>query len=871
MLRTWLARLLPLWATLFVLLVLVPIFGVAVKYSNWIMTGVLPDFREGKVSAIESLPIWLKRSQISFQNSLSLFRGDAISLPVVNLFIPERSMESLLGNLPSSAKKYQQAQMLFPDGKIERIKVRIRGDNGRNYLLGKKSWKIKTKKSKLYHGSRNFSFHVPRKSIPVETVAAYRVSQKLGLVTPDSRLVELKVNGSNYGVFLQLMHLNEGFLRKHGFMPVEIFKSDREIGDERASTNRVWQNISRWKVLAQSGRYSDEKRLLKRGLDLLNSAVFDGQSYRELKLVFPIDVWAKYAVQDILLENFHTGNHNLRIIADDQSGFIIPIIWDPTIRFNDDNMDFVALLSECRVPIVCLYKQSSEFRKREFELLHKAVKDNTLGQVASEIEKDLNSITESINRDAYRFDVERNRSDIFGKSTRNTILGFANELRARENSLMLMLEEEPRVSWQAGDNRIELYIKGPIPIDQIYLFGKGFNDIKHIYYDKNNNGEIDTTDERIPIVIKDNTLIVDVSLLPNFSDLKDNLPTRFVFLFDSDMQISAINVRQSLTKHRYQAPKSGDDYQTASLRNTPIVQRNERSPVIVKSILEVRQTLVTEKPYIFMPGSGMIIHPGVSVIFRKRVEFRGSRSDPITITSHSMDPFGVVAIHGNDASGSIMKHVAIENGSQSEVNGISYLGMLSIHNSSNILIEHLRSSSNSGADDMFHVVYGRNIILRNSQLHNAQLDAIDFDLSTIEVDGLTITRAGNDCIDVMGGSVRFRNVLVRQCGDKGISVGEKSKTEIVATTIENASIGLAAKDGSTVSITDSYFKGNSTHLDSYLKNWRYGQSGATISVKDSQFLGVLNHFQTDTRSSIAIESSQLPNGYTTEGNVLLRN
>ena len=60
-----------------------------------------------------------------------------------------------------------------------------------------------------------------------------------------------------------------------------------------------------------------------------------------------------------------------------------------------------------------------------------------------------------------------------------------------------------------------------------------------------------------------------------------------------------------------------------------------------------------------------------------------------------------------------------------------------------------------------------------------------------------------------------------------------------------------------------------THLDSYLKNWRYGQSGATISVKDSQFLGVPNHFQTDTRSSIAIEGSQLPNGYTTEGNVLL--
>ncbi len=870
MLRTWLARLLPLWATLFVLLVFVPIFGVVVKYSNWITTGVWSDFREGRVRAIESIPIWFKRSQISFLNSLSLFRGDAISLPVVNLFIPASSTESLLGNLPSSTKNYQQAQMLFPDGKIKRIKVRIRGDNGRNYLLGKKSWRVKTKKSNLYQGGRKFSFHVPRKAIPVEASAAYSVSKKLGLVTPDSRLVELIINGSNYGVFLQLMHLNEEFLRKHDFMPVEIFKSDRDIGDEHANTHRVWQNISQWKVLAQSGRYSDEQNLLKRGLDLLNSAVFDDQSYRELKFIFPIDAWTKYAVQDILLQNFHTGNHNLRIIADDQSGFIIPIIWDPVISFNDNYMDFIALLSDCHVPIVCLYKQSSEFRKREFELLYKAVKDNVLGQVASEIEKDLNSITKSINRDAYRFDVEQNRSDIFGKSTRNAILSFANELKARESSLLRMLEEESPVLWDAEDNRIELYIKGPIPIDQIHLFGNGFNDIRYVYYDKNNNGKIDSTDERIPNIVKDDALIIDASLLPNLPGLKDNLATRFVFLLDSDMQIADINVRQLLTKHRYQAPKGGNDYQIASSRNTPIFQRNELSPLIVNSILEVRKTLVTEKPYIFMPGSGMIIHPGVSVIFRKKVEFRGSRSDPITITSHSMDPFGVVAIHGDDASGSTMKHVAIENGSQSRVNGVSYLGMLSIHNSSNILIENLRSSSNSGADDMFHVVYGRNIVLRNSEFRNAQFDAIDVDLSTIEVDGLTISQAGNDCIDVMGGSVRFHRTLLYQCGDKGISVGEKSTAEIFALTIEDASTGLAAKDGSIVSITDANFNGNSIHLDSFLKNWRYGQSGATISVKDSQFLGTLNHFQTDSLSSIVIEGSQFPNGYTTEGNVLLK-
>ena len=176
MLRTWLSKIFPLWSTLLVLLVFVPIIGIAHKYTEWITTGVLPDFREGKVSAIDSVPTWFKRSQLIFINSLSLFRGDSVALPIVNLFIPDSSTNSLLSDLPDSSKRYQPAKLLYPDGEIRPIKVRIRGDNGRNYLLEKKSWRIKTKKSMLYRGGRKFSFHVPRRAIPVQTPAAYRVA-----------------------------------------------------------------------------------------------------------------------------------------------------------------------------------------------------------------------------------------------------------------------------------------------------------------------------------------------------------------------------------------------------------------------------------------------------------------------------------------------------------------------------------------------------------------------------------------------------------------------------------------------------------------------------------------------------------------------
>jgi len=110
------------------------------------------------------------------------------------------------------------------------------------------------------------------------------------------------------------------------------------------------------------------------------------------------------------------------------------------------------------------------------------------------------------------------------------------------------------------------------------------------------------------------------------------------------------------------------------------------------------------------------------------VEFRGSKEKPITVTSISDQPFGVVAIHGERASGSNLQHLKIQNGSQSRVNGTSYLGMLSIHDTENIVIKNLRASSNSGADDMLHVVYGENVVIESAEFLDAEFDAIDVDL-----------------------------------------------------------------------------------------------------------------------------------------------
>ena len=52
--------------------------------------------------------------------------------------------------------------------------------------------------------------------------------------------------------------------------------------------------------------------------------------------------------------------------------------------------------------------------------------------------------------------------------------------------------------------------------------------------------------------------------------------------------------------------------------------------------------------------------------------------------------------------------------------------------------------------------------------------AVDFDFSNIKIDNVTVSKVSNDCIDMSYGNYNINEINVSDCGDKGISVGEKS-------------------------------------------------------------------------------------------------
>ena len=97
--------------------------------------------------------------------------------------------------------------------------------------------------------------------------------------------------------------------------------------------------------------------------------------------------------------------------------------------------------------------------------------------------------------------------------------------------------------------------------------------------------------------------------------------------------------------------------------------------------------------------------------------------------------------------------------------------------------------------------------INNIVIENSLSDALDLDFSNIKISSLFIKKAKNDCLDMSFGKYILEDALIEDCGDKGISLGEKSNLRVDKAKISNTEIGFAAKDSSVVHLND-------THIDS---------------------------------------------------------
>ena len=203
------------------------------------------------------------------------------------------------------------------------------------------------------------------------------------------------------------------------------------------------------------------------------------------------------------------------------------------------------------------------------------------------------------------------------------------------------------------------------------------------------------------------------------------------------------------------------------------------------------------------PGVKIFLAKNSSLISYSPVKALGTKDKSITIQSADKTPFGVFAIVGREADGSILDFIKISGGSETYINNLYLSGQFSAYHA-DVTIKN-STFNDSQSDDGLNLKYSTSEI-SNCHFENNTGDAIDLDFVDGIIKNNTFKGNGNDSIDISGSSVQIEANDIQNSGDKCISVGENSYPKIINNTLNSCNIGIEVKDSSKVGILNNIIK-----------------------------------------------------------------
>jgi len=825
---------------------------------------------------------WVKYSFFLNKQKLNNFlfksNNNEEGLPKVEIYIPEKTSNKLLSNIPNSTKKYLRSEMLINNEKKE-VRLRYFGDNPINWMFDYKSIRIKTKKSEIVNRKRYFEYKASQYRA-IDEYVAFKMAKKLGLLVSDVRLVELFVNGKSSGIYMEKERLNESFLRRNKIMPINLYKGEASRGGEKKIGLEVNldQNPGLWRKIAfynsvDEDDYSDLIRILKNIRNAENSPDYLNRILRFENS----DLFARASILELLM-NMMIANydHNRRIAIDVWSG-ILHIIPHDLVYKREKISEEKSLLQHPQnlqsensaTNLFYVINQSSNFLNMKYETLFKVVKEE---KIFDEIIKDLKTLKVkyliSQKRDLGK--IQRKYVDYEvvwnGPENEQSFNDLIESLKYRERQIISLLEKDPECSWYINEKGFDVKIQNLIPISNLSV--KFDNESPEwVALDYNNNQVLDKEDKYF-YKNKNGDFEIDIKLFANritsnsgpydYIWTLSTAKTKFAFFTENNKKPSEL---MTLNVHSKKEIILNYDESLAvepSVNNIAIIKNDKKKIKILSGNIFLEEDLIVKEETKILDGTTFIMNEGVSIIFENKVKAIGSKERPIIFKKNdAAAKWGTVALHGAKTDGSLFKNIIIENASGKSVDGINYFASLSVHSAKNIKFDNILIKNNSSFDDMMHIIYSNNIQVINSNFLNAYKDAIDVDISkNISFQNIKITNSGNDGIDFMESNAQLNQVNILYSGDKAVSVGENSQVLIDGSIFSSNNYGVASKDLSKAIIKNSLLENNKIQLGVYKKNWRYGGSGI-IEVKNSKIIAMENYIKADEMGKISVLTSEI--------------
>jgi hypothetical protein len=192
------------------------------------------------------------------------------------------------------------------------------------------------------------------------------------------------------------------------------------------------------------------------------------------------------------------------------------------------------------------------------------------------------------------------------------------------------------------------------------------------------------------------------------------------------------------------------------------------------------------------------------------------------------------------------------NYSSTDINGLT--GCLTFSNLelNNVKIE----ASGSSCEDTVNLINVSGSI-ENIFIKDSYSDGLDIDFSNIKISNMNIKDAGNDCADFSSGKYNLVNLKLENCGDKALSIGEKSYVKLENIFANHADVGVASKDSSITIMKNASLQNLKTCISAYNKKQEF--DGGVIKIDNLICINSQNKISADSRSKISQMGKNLNN------------
>ena len=223
-------------------------------------------------------------------------------------------------------------------------------------------------------------------------------------------------------------------------------------------------------------------------------------------------------------------------------------------------------------------------------------------------------------------------------------------------------------------------------------------------------------------------------------------------------------------------------------------------------------------------GTTLDLRNGAMILCRGPVALKGREDSPVIIRSSDNTGQGLCVIGA--AGVSVLTHARFEGLDAPTRPGWELTGAVTFYES-RVDANHCAFVGNV-CEDALNVVRARFDITR-CLFEDTFADAFDADFCNGSMSDTSFVSCGNDAFDVSGSQVELSRIFVRGAGDKGLSAGENSRVHAIDIDIEDALIGVAAKDLSQLTIEGARIANCRYAVAAYQKKPEFGPSTLTIT------------------------------------------